>query len=446
PPAPVSDALHPVLVRDGALSLFATRAGPVTIADGEVIPLAPGRAPVRDPLLGRGLPERKSFVGLVGLQIVAFAGTVTEPRAAYLVVSEDMLRGEVDIHTYRLGDRGWGSRDRKRGELTEYYADLLETPEGAVLGLRHYNLQDAKFEEEDDEDPESVAYWAQVRNELAAAPPGFVPLLGKPARVPHLPPGWTLTTAVATSDGRVVGLGRREDERQPSKLLLWGPEEVLPDKREIPGLSMGEDDRWELGLWAVGTRVLLGGEENGRPYLALGEGETWAEIPVTLPEPPTDLEGPEASRVISSATMTTGGELWITTGEWFVGEVRPATTLWRRGPGNGEGQQQPAWEGVSLAPVQFPSDAAARKIFDPVEDQWVEIPAAGPSDGASARKVLWASDTLWVLADLGPIYGGRGELAHLEESRNVVYASRAAPLTELPSIGELARERGAGDE
>ncbi|NJK31923.1 MAG: hypothetical protein HC927_05625 [Deltaproteobacteria bacterium] len=88
--------------------------------------------------------------------------------------------------------------------------------------------------------------------------------------------------------------------------------------------------------------------------------------------------------------------------------------------------------------MEFPADQQPRWVFDPMQPHWTEIERQTSRAWVRAKQVLYAEQTLWIVAEVGQAFAGALDD---EEPRSALYASRDAARVELPSFAELHLER-----
>ncbi len=427
--------LHPIAFREGSIELASWADQAFALIDGEPIPLIPGQAPAREPALGRGLAPDKAYFASTH-ELVAFGGSLAGD--AQLVYAEHLVgTGSSYVHYAREGE-AWVRRPlaSRGGELRieTHYGAIVATG-GALLGLRRHTIRSELWTYGDDGDPRLAAELDKLGRALGKTKRGFVVLGGALERVPALPQGFDASDAVSTPAGDIVALGYRhraelDGEDGPARLLSWAPGETDATILELPGLP--EPAIHELGLWASGAQVLVGGLRelpgpDDRPYLALREHDgSWREVELELPA--------TVHERVFAAASTPEGELWIVTGAYNYASEAPCRCLWRK-PIAG------AWEEVALESVAPVRDAQPRWAHVFGEQTWIEIPPAPARRLVpAARSVLAAGGAIWVGAELGPSYPSVDPI--LGDPRTVVFASVPVPApVELIATDQLQDER-----
>ena len=414
-----SGALYPVALREGSIDLVVTGGRAYAVLEGEPVPLSPGQAPARVGRLGHGIAP------IVALGGGGFTTSGLELRAdldaGVLVLREDFDRAGIVHHVYALGSTGWQrSSDARGGPLVEFFAAVVEL-DGALLGLRGYELADGVRDTMTEDSPAAEQLWAEVQRARAEAPTGFVAIHRRPSVPPSMPEGWELAHVSATRDGRLVALGSRPADEGPftrARVLTWAPNARLPTVAELPGLAT-EVLVPDLDLTVSGAAALIHGavqvgDDGSELYLAIDTGSGWDRIAVDLP----GSEGLELE--IRAVTLGPGGEPWIAVADWG-GTGFPS--LWRRASAGWESLALP-----DLGPTLAAADAHDRFVFDPTDGTWLDAPAAGPGRadadgrGVEVEALATVDDVVWVAARVGRSYPTADEL-YLEESRTGLFAT-----------------------
>ncbi len=449
--SPTPESIAPTTNEPSQLNLAAVREGPLDLAvwadqpfvllNGEPVPIDAQGRPQPQPGALAGLRPRRGMFAF-SFHTVAFGGSLEDEAWITNVQEHERAASEYDSYVREQGR--WKRIASEKGPLVEFYSAIVAR-EGGVLGLRAWApnpLQDV-FEGEDD-GPEARAFHKKLLAAMDAAPQGFVWLgSANSAALPKLPSEpLEPFTATTTSDGTLYVLarptrtGEARYEFDPERddrpvLLVWPPGQVDPQTVTLPNYA-GRT----ATLVSSGDVALVGSEGADKPYLAMGRGTSWEQVPVELGEnQPRDT-------TISSIARSPVGQLWVVFGTWNMAGSGPSDTLWTK-PVDGE------WTRVALAPPQGDEVPATERWVWGHEEGWAKLSRTKPSptNEASASEVVWARGAVWVVADVGDLWAMDDGLMS-EIRRTALYTTMpiSQPVVLEPSDHTLLRQIAGADQ
>ncbi len=455
PSASGPELLHLVAHREGPMTLIEALDKPYLLLEGEPVPIDPQRGPIRDPSLGAGLylahrlgkydPQLR--FGLEGV----LAGDLADQAWLAHELFED--RASTVPMSYARDDGRWSGLDAPGDPLITYFIALVGWSD-TVVALRAYQPRSSVYwSPVDDDDPDARRERERERElaqqALEKVESGFVRLRGSGSFVePKLPRDVGLDdvvplSAVATPDGTIYAVIRLYPDEEPEDefdlhesdrqgLLVWSPGKAKPKRVELPGF----DERhhgYGLDLHLSGDYVLADVHaDEGMPYLALGRGTTWEQVPIELPP------GETSRQAIVSAARSSSGELWVVLAPGSSSGVTLTHALWHKPP-------QGKWARVHVPALEFsPAYATPRWAFEWERREWQQIPRALPERPPEPMKVIWAGGAIWVTAELGMVFGG-DPTYELDIVRTALFSTQAIATgpVELAPIDRVVLDQDA---